>query len=143
MGARKEHMNKQWSVRANVDGVAAARKRAADAFTEAELDKNETQVLVLLVSELVTNAVVHARPPVHLSIDIDRWRTRIEVSDAVGRVPHARSADRGAPGGRGLALVETLATQWGTTMSDDGKSVWFELKRVSSYARRAAPTTAA
>ena len=134
-------MHKQWSVRANVDGVAAARKRAAEAFTEAELDKNESQILVLLVSELVTNAVVHALPPVELSIDIDRWRTRIEVSDSVGLVPHARSADPGASGGRGLALVETLATQWGTTIGERGKSVWLELNRV--HARREAPTTAA
>ncbi|WP_158277195.1 ATP-binding protein [Serinibacter arcticus] len=121
--------------------MAAARRRAADAFAEAGLGKEESQILVLLVSELVTNAIVHARPPVELSIDVDRWRTRVEVSDAVGRVPHARSADRGASGGRGLALVEQLSTQWGTTIGSRGKSVWLELARSADTAR--VPITAA
>lgn len=135
-------MHKQWSVRATVDGVAAARRRASETFVEAGLEPSECQVLVLLVSELVTNAVVHGRPPLQLEIDIDRWRTRVEVTDAVGRVPHARTADPGAGGGRGLALVETLATRWGTRISDEGKAVWLDLERAGHHARHGEPSPA-
>lgn len=134
-------MHKQWSIQAGVEGVAAARRRAAEIFSEAELGQDERQVLVLLVSELVTNAVVHGRPPVTMSVDVDRGRTRIEVTDAVDSVPHMRTADRGADGGRGLALVERLATRWGTSIGDDGKVVWLELERLRR--RASTPVTAA
>ena len=128
-------MHKDWSVQADVDGVATARGYAKYAFAEAGLDARESEILVLLVSELVTNAIVHAEPPVRLAIDVTAKRTRVEVSDAVALVPHVRQADRHAGGGRGLALVEHLATQWGTTLDDDGKAVWFEMRRRSARER--------
>ena len=56
-------MHKDWSVQADVDGVATARGYAKYAFAEAGLDARESEILVLLVSELVTNAIVHAEPP--------------------------------------------------------------------------------
>lgn len=136
-------MQKQWSVRANVDGVGAARRKAESAFVEAGLSGAERQVLVLLVSELVTNAIVHARPPVRLSIDISDDRTRIAVSDAVNRVPHLRRAETGAVSGRGLALVEELSTHWGTTIGRHGKEVWLELERTPSDRRQLAATSVA
>lgn len=124
-------MNRSWSIGTALGGVGVARRRAARAFTEAGLDARETQVLVLLVSELVTNALVHARPPVRLVIDVDDERTRVEVLDAATRVPHVRSATVSALGGRGLALVDDLATRWGTRVDDDGKTVWLELERAT------------
>lgn len=122
-------MRRVWPIGTALGGVAVARRRAARTFAEAGLDARETQVLILLVSELVTNALVHGRPPVGLVIDVDDERTRIEVKDAATRVPHVRSAAVSPLGGRGLALVDDLATRWGTRVDDGGKTVWLELER--------------
>ena len=86
---------------------------------------------LLLVSELVTNAVVHAGTSVHLSIDTtDDDSIRIEVTDrSPGTTPMLRSAaspDTSA-GGRGLVLLNALATSWGTSHLASEKSVWFTL----------------
>jgi anti-sigma regulatory factor (Ser/Thr protein kinase) len=84
----------------------------------------------LLVSELVTNAIVHARTTAAVEIRFDARRVvRIAVSDdspsrpAVDLHPGAR-----AEGGRGMLIVSTLAARWGVeTAAAGGKSVWFEL----------------
>lgn len=82
---------------------------------------------VLLVSELATNAVLHARTEFTVSIDLDP-RLRVEVFDGDARLPHARDFGPAAASGRGLHLVETLAVSSGTvTHATGGKSVWFEL----------------
>jgi anti-sigma regulatory factor (Ser/Thr protein kinase) len=82
---------------------------------------------VLLVSELVTNALLHARsaPTVELSRDGDR--VRIGVRDDSPVVPRRRRYANDAATGRGIALVEQLATDWGSERVGDGKRVWFEL----------------
>jgi DNA-binding NarL/FixJ family response regulator len=85
----------------------------------------------LLVSELVTNAVVHAGSEVEVAVRLLADSVRIEVVD---RAP-ASSLRPSAPSdesesGRGLLLVETIASAWGVEALDDGKSVWFEIPRL-------------
>jgi anti-sigma regulatory factor (Ser/Thr protein kinase) len=81
---------------------------------------------VLLVSELATNAVLHARTP--FTVTIDRRPTlRVEVHDGDPRPPHTRDYGPEAASGRGLHLVEALAASSGTVTRSDGKAVWFEL----------------
>jgi anti-sigma regulatory factor (Ser/Thr protein kinase) len=81
----------------------------------------------LLVSELVTNAVIHARSDVALRL----WRTgsgiRVEIADRDPKPVVRRPADPEALGGRGLYLVDTLARDWGVRPAKPGKAVWFEL----------------
>ena len=83
---------------------------------------------VLLVSELVTNAVVHGRSDVALRL----WRTgsgvRVEIADRHPGAVLPRRPDPEALGGRGLYLVETLAQDWGVRPAKPGKAVWFELE---------------
>ncbi|WP_043472286.1 ATP-binding protein [Kitasatospora sp. MBT66] len=86
----------------------------------------------LLVSELVTNAVLHGTPMgrrVHLVLDVDRRRLRIEVHDARGeRGPVLRAASGEDESGRGLVLVKLLAQRWGCCPRDGlGKIVWVEV----------------
>lgn len=81
----------------------------------------------LLTSELVANAVVHAKSPVELVIDLDRGRLAVEVIDGSTASPVVTEADALATGGRGLALVDRLADSWGVTKNLPGKSVWFAL----------------
>lgn len=81
----------------------------------------------LLTSEIVTNAVVHVGGPVAVRVTFGPSGLRVEVSDTSARPPVRTDAAAGATGGRGLHLVDALATRWGTTRDGDGKVVWFEL----------------
>jgi anti-sigma regulatory factor (Ser/Thr protein kinase) len=92
----------------------------------------DVDTLVLLVSELVTNAVVHTgRPAVLLLVLPDPQEAvravRLEVADHSTRVPRRRCAEGEDTGGRGLELVEVLADRWGWQREGDGKRVWCEL----------------
>lgn len=85
----------------------------------------------LIVSELVGNAVRHGAPPLRLRLICDRMLT-CEVSDAATsapRVQHARTVDET---GRGLFIIATLATQWGTRYHVQGKTIWAELPAEAS-----------
>lgn len=92
----------------------------------------QTDTLVLLVSELVTNAVVHTGRPAVLRLLVDQARlprlpVRLEVVDDSSLVPRPRSAAGEDTGGRGLELVDMLADRWGWQQEDGGKRVWCEL----------------
>jgi len=87
----------------------------------------------LLVTELVTNAVVHARSPARVLIvtAADRGRVRIEVHDDAHEPPRMGSFDPDAISGRGLALVDAMSDRWGVEPAGPtrtGKRIWFELR---------------
>lgn len=111
--------------------VGIARQFVRDA--SAGIGEELTDMLVLLTSELVTNAILHARTPVQVGVVIDDENVLVSVSDRVrlpaALVPRAYSQDR--PGGRGLAIVADASDGWGTTFHSGGKSVWFRLARQS------------
>lgn len=105
--------------------------RAARQFVSERLAEWRLEVLLdtalLLTSELVTNAVVHARSPVSVTIRRIIDRLRVEVADVGGGALVLRNPDMDATGGRGLLLMEALAASWGTSAFEAGKLVWFEL----------------
>ena len=82
---------------------------------------------LLLTSELVTNAVEHAGGLVSVHARCDDHVLLVEVGDAESEVPRRVASVDGAIGGRGMHLVEALATRWSTRSVDGGKVVWFEL----------------
>lgn len=82
----------------------------------------------LLVSELVTNAVLHARSASELVLRQTGGRLRVEIADASGTGPTRRTYSVDAGTGRGMMLVEALAVRWGSDREGDGKRVWFELE---------------
>jgi anti-sigma regulatory factor (Ser/Thr protein kinase) len=84
----------------------------------------------LIVTELVTNAVLHGGEPIRLAVDMDAL-LRIGVFDGDRRTEHVaiKPHDMARPGGRGLHIVSTLADRWGTDAHPDGKTVWAELAR--------------
>ncbi|MEV6835340.1 ATP-binding protein [Streptomyces sp. NPDC051133] len=104
-----------------------------------EADEPLAETLILLVSELVTNAVVHTACPAVLRLSVPVPQTeatpsttlRLEVADTSSRAPVPRCAAGDATGGRGLALVDCLADRWGWSREDAGKSIWCELDRCS------------
>jgi anti-sigma regulatory factor (Ser/Thr protein kinase) len=108
--------------------VAVARRVVAHLLTgwAAEPLRDDT---VLLLSELITNVVRHVVGPTVLRIDLrlSDPSLRVAVLDPSPTLPTL--ADQGPSGGHGLHLVAALADQWGSEPHDDGKRVWFELRR--------------
>ncbi len=91
-----------------------------------------TDSALLSVSELVTNAVVHAGTPVRLSLALDAVNLRVEVQDShPGRALPVWTESRlpEAERGRGLLIVSALASAWGVEYSGGVKRVWLELAR--------------
>jgi anti-sigma regulatory factor (Ser/Thr protein kinase) len=86
------------------------------------------EIVSLLVSELVTNAVVHAHSDVEVVVRMTGANVRIDVLDHSNEHPVVRSPSVYDTSGRGLALVESLASRWGVDpRPGGGKSVWFEV----------------
>jgi anti-sigma regulatory factor (Ser/Thr protein kinase) len=83
---------------------------------------------VLLVSELVTNSVLHGGPPVVVAVDCDGDALQVRVRDGSSNLPERRRALDGDEGGRGLELVASLSSAWGVDPVPDGKHVWFVLR---------------
>lgn len=84
--------------------------------------------VTLLVSELVTNAVIHAGTPVTVCLALFADRLRVEVRDGSPRLPAQRSYGVQATTGRGLQLVSVLASSWGVSIDEGGKTVWCEVE---------------
>lgn len=107
--------------------------------TFAGVDEDSQDVALLLTSELVTNAILHARTRVQLGVLLDDGKALICVADRLSDgpvlTPLGQSEDRS--GGRGLALVSDLAEGWGTTAYTGGKTVWFLLRVAFDRERKA------
>lgn len=118
--------------------VGVARRFVRDLLDGADEDTVDT--LLLLASELVTNAILHAHTPVELGLCVDGGRALVCVADRMPDseplIPRDHSRDR--PGGRGLALVADLSDDWGTTTFTGGKTVWFTMPLTAPVDRMAA-----
>jgi anti-sigma regulatory factor (Ser/Thr protein kinase) len=105
--------------------------RAARYFVEGLLREwhreDVADLVTLLTSEVVTNAVMHARSELDLQVDCLHDGVRVRVHDRGEGVPVRRHVSIDATSGRGLALVDTLASRWGVEPSAPGKTVWFEV----------------
>lgn len=112
---------------AELASVRNARLLVRSEFSD--LAQADIEALELLVSELAANAVVHARSAFDVCIDRNARSIRVEVTDHGPGLPMMRSHDLTAAFGRGLRIVDHLATQWGVDPGDDrGKTVWFALE---------------
>lgn len=82
----------------------------------------------LLVTELVSNGVRHARTQLELILTLDDPCLRIALQDGDTRPPVVRQRQQFTAGGFGLTLIDSLSTEWGTDIDDGvGKTVWFEI----------------
>lgn len=135
----------QLEVRPDPSEVGRARRwaRSRLAGSAIRADESLAETLVLLVSELVTNAVVHTGRSAVLRLVLpeaapggpgesgepEEATVRLEVDDASDLAPVPRCVDGEATGGRGLALVDGLADRWGWSREGTGKRIWCELDR--------------
>jgi len=110
-----------------------ATPEAARRFLHDELDGwDGPQVVddaVLLVSELVTNAIMHAHAdPASVAVGKTDERVRVEVTDPSAQpLVRTTKVDRSVPGGFGLGIVDQVSDRWGVIPNSCGKTVWFEL----------------
>jgi GAF domain-containing protein/anti-sigma regulatory factor (Ser/Thr protein kinase) len=120
-------LRESWTVWRVPEAVRHARRftrRTLRAWNATE----ELDAVLLLVSELVTNALVHTEGPVRLDLTLFNHRLRIAVADASPRTPvRPTSIGWEATGGRGIWLVEAMSTAWGTVPVSGGKQVWADL----------------
>ena len=113
---------------AQPQSAASARRFVDETLRRWECDEL-FDVVGLLTSELVTNAILHAHSEIELSVSMMPDAIRIDVLDHSADLPSPRTAAEEDTSGRGLWLVEALATAWGVDERPGGKSVWFELPR--------------
>jgi anti-sigma regulatory factor (Ser/Thr protein kinase) len=116
----------------DVQAPAIARSAVAEQLTALGVDGSFGQTVVLLVSEVVSNAVRHSTAPADAAISLDATVTerlvRIAVTDAgTGFTPRPRDPERLGEG-YGLYLVAKASSAWGVE-SEGGTTVWFELAR--------------
>jgi anti-sigma regulatory factor (Ser/Thr protein kinase) len=105
-----------------------ARRMITAHLAEWKINGEVGEVTVLLVSELVTNAMRHGGDPIKMIADTTASGLRVEVYDGNGEAfPAIRDVRPDAPGGRGLRLVDALADRWGAIADAAGKCVWFEI----------------
>ncbi|WP_231156417.1 ATP-binding protein [Streptomyces sp. CNZ748] len=137
----------QLEIRPDPAEVGRARRWARSRLAGSGIGVDEplAETLILLVSELVTNAVVHTGCPAVLRLSLpgqdaaEEVTVRLEVADRSGRAPVPRCVDGDATGGRGLALVDGLADRWGWSTEGTGKRIWCELDRCGGPSGSAAP----
>ena len=97
-------------------------------------DEDSDMRLSLLVSELVTNAVLHARTTFAVQVTMKATAIRVSVTDGSPLLPERRNYNFLHPTGRGLHLVDSLSDRWGVDLEPPGKTVWFELDRLAGIA---------
>jgi PAS domain S-box-containing protein len=85
----------------------------------------------LLVSEIVTNALVHAGTTIDVAFSFVDGGLRVEVSDGSPHAPSRRGYGPNAGTGRGLMLLEEMVDEWGVVTEGPGKTVWFQLASTS------------
>ena len=115
-----------WRLPATARSVPEARRLVAGALQEWGCD-NLVDTARLLTSELVTNAVLHARTEVTVTVENLGHGVRVSVGDESPVPPALRHHSATATTGRGLRLLDQLARDWSVDDTDSGKTVWFTL----------------
>jgi len=117
----------RYTLRPHPESAGKARRLVAAALCSHARPETVHDATVV-VSELVTNAVIHASTAVTVGLQLlPGGGARIEVGDASSWPPTPRRATADQPGGRGLILVDALSKEWGVSNTADGKTVWAEI----------------
>jgi PAS domain S-box-containing protein len=115
------------SLSARIEAPGEAREVARAAIARWGLTADTADTVALVVSELVTNAVLHTGSAPTLRMRTSGGTVYVELSDDDSRPPRMRDPDDDDDGGRGLHLVEALCRRWSTRTTRTGKVVWCEI----------------
>ena len=105
--------------------AGAARRFVSEALKSCDVDLN---LVALLVSELVSNVVLHAHTPLEVFVRRRGEHIRVTVSDESPLIPTMKRYAADSVTGRGLTMVDSAAERWGIDESAGGKAVWFEIR---------------
>lgn len=107
------------------EAVSSARAFTSGVLASWRLGEELLDLGVLAVSELVSNSFTHGHPPMRLRLRRTDRRLTVEVTDADDHLPRRRRAEPADETGRGIAIIATIASSWGTRRTPDGgKAVW-------------------
>lgn len=107
--------------------VGAARRFVAATCSAGSTTADLRDTAVLLASEAVTNAFIHGRSETRIAVEACLHRVRVEVADGNSRHPKRVEQDAEALDGRGLTIIDLVASGWGVRDDPYGKTVWFEV----------------
>ncbi|MFF3906217.1 SpoIIE family protein phosphatase [Streptomyces sp. NPDC001848] len=120
-------LRESWTVWRVPEAVRHARRFTRRTLRSWDVPE-ETDTVLLVVSELVTNALVHTDGQVRLDLTLSNHRVRVAVADSSPRTPvKPTSIGWEATGGRGILLVEAMSDAWGTLPVSGGKQVWADI----------------
>jgi anti-sigma regulatory factor (Ser/Thr protein kinase) len=111
----------------SAEAVELARRQFQDLLRTWGLGENLVEDAVVVVAELLSNVVVHARTPFRLTVRMRGPLLRVAVSDRRPGVPVARSVNPTAGRISGLQLINAVVFRWGWQEDETGKTVWAEL----------------
>jgi anti-sigma regulatory factor (Ser/Thr protein kinase) len=117
----------RWESNPPVHAVPHTRERVAAVLAEWGLTGEPVEPTMLVVTELLSNAIDHARGPVRLSVELSAETVHVEVCDATPDAPQLQPPDPTRARGRGVHLVEALSLHWGWTPDPPGKVVWADV----------------
>ncbi|MFE5890852.1 SpoIIE family protein phosphatase [Streptomyces sp. NPDC002285] len=121
-------LRESWTVWRVPQAVGHARRFTRRTLRAWGVPPQDMDAVLLVVSELVTNALVHTDGRVRLDLTFVNHRLRVSVADSSPRTPvKPTSISWEATGGRGILLVEAMAATWGTVPVSGGKQVWSEI----------------
>ncbi|MGW6787531.1 SpoIIE family protein phosphatase [Streptomyces chartreusis] len=121
-------LRESWTVWRVPEAVGHARRFTRRTLRAWGVPQRAADTVLLVVSELVTNALVHTDGRVRLDLTLVNHRVRVAVADASPRTPvKPTSLSWEATGGRGILLVEAMSAAWGTVPVSGGKQVWSEI----------------
>jgi anti-sigma regulatory factor (Ser/Thr protein kinase) len=111
------------------ESVRTARQYVQRRCLEAQFPPRLCAEAILLTGEVVSNVVCHARTEARVRVNIRSDRLEVEISDAGDATAAVTPVQPTTQGGRGLRIVEAIATSWGVRRCPRGKTVWFQLSR--------------
>lgn len=108
--------------------VGAARRFVRDVLMSRQVADDVVDMVELLTSEVVTNAIIHGRSGPQLAVEIRDGVVRVAVRDLSPNLPVRQAGRLDDVSGRGVVIVEELASAWGVEREGNGsKRVWFEV----------------
>jgi anti-sigma regulatory factor (Ser/Thr protein kinase) len=129
---RAQDRRRAWTLELDAEPVSAAMARrfiggTLGLWIDTDLEDNAC----LVVTELVTNAIRHAGTALQLTVILNDDVVRVEVTDTSGNVVERTPgvASSASESGRGLHIVDALASEWGVESAPGGKRVWADLRR--------------
>jgi anti-sigma regulatory factor (Ser/Thr protein kinase) len=112
---------------AELQSVGAARRFLRATLRDWNNDDYD-YAAALVLTELVTNATLHARTPYTVLLRLEPGHLLVEVLDSSPRLPQTRHYATDSATGRGITLVDSFSDAWGTTPTPDGKVVWAHVR---------------